>query len=60
MKAGVCQWVFNRMLVDGEMNMMDCVEFVGKQTDAECFEGAEYLELYDRRFPGRLASKGAL
>ena len=38
MKAGVCQWVFNRMLVDGEMNMMDCVEFVGKQTDAECFE----------------------
>jgi len=38
MKAGVCQWVFNRLLVDGQMNMMDCVEFVGRQTDAECFE----------------------
>ncbi len=38
MYAGVCQWVFNALLVRGEMDMFDCIEFVGLSTEADCFE----------------------
>ncbi|MCD6361879.1 MAG: sugar phosphate isomerase/epimerase [Armatimonadetes bacterium] len=38
MKAGVCQWVFNAPLTSGEMDMYDCIEFVGRETEADCFE----------------------
>ncbi len=38
MTAGVCQWVFNTRLTAGEMDMFDCIEFVGTQTEADCFE----------------------
>ena len=38
MYAGVCQWVFNALLVKGEMDMFDCIEFVGLSTEADCFE----------------------
>ena len=29
-----------------------------RKTEAELLEGAEYYELHDRRFPGRLAARG--
>lgn len=38
MQAGVCQWVFNARLTAGEMDMLDCIRFVGEETVAECFE----------------------
>lgn len=38
MKTGVCQWVFNKMLTAGEIDMLGCIEFVGSQTEADCFE----------------------
>lgn len=38
MNSGVCQWVFNSLLTADEMNMDDCIEFVGAETDADCFE----------------------
>ncbi|MGD9496952.1 MAG: sugar phosphate isomerase/epimerase family protein [Armatimonadota bacterium] len=38
MTAGVCQWVFNALLTRGEMDMFDCIQFVGTQTEADCFE----------------------
>jgi len=38
MIAGVCQWVFNTRLTAGEMDTFDCIEFVGTQTEADCFE----------------------
>jgi len=38
MQAGVCQWVFNAKLTAGEMDMFDCIRFVGEETVADCFE----------------------
>ncbi len=38
MKAGVCQWVFNALLTEDQIDMFDCIEFVGTETEAECFE----------------------
>ncbi len=38
MNVGVCQWVFNRMFLDGEIDMLGCIEFVGTETEADCFE----------------------
>ncbi len=38
MNSGVCQWVFNKLLTADEMDMFDCIEFVGAETDADCFE----------------------
>ncbi|HCA45832.1 MAG TPA: hypothetical protein DEP45_00350 [Armatimonadetes bacterium] len=38
MNAGVCQWVFNKLLVAQEMDMFDCIHFVGTETEADCFE----------------------
>ncbi len=38
MHAGVCQWVFNAPLIKGEVDMFDCIEFVGLNTEADCFE----------------------
>lgn len=38
MNSGVCQWVFNRLLTAGEMDMFDCIQFVGSETEADCFE----------------------
>lgn len=38
MNSGVCQWVFNSRLIAGEMDMFDCIEFVGAETEADCFE----------------------
>ncbi len=38
MTSGVCQWVFNSLLTAGEMDTIDCIQFVGNETDADCFE----------------------
>ncbi|MGI5819756.1 MAG: sugar phosphate isomerase/epimerase family protein [Armatimonadota bacterium] len=38
MNSGVCQWVFNKLLLDGEMDTFDCIQFVGSETSADCFE----------------------
>ena len=38
MNVGVCQWVFNRMFLDGEIDMLGCIGFVGTETEADCFE----------------------
>ena len=38
MNAGVCQWVFNKLLVEHEIDMFDCIHFVGSKTGADCFE----------------------
>lgn len=38
MNSGVCQWVFNKFLIADEMDMFDCIQFVGAETDADCFE----------------------
>ncbi len=38
MNTGVCQWVFNALLIEDEMDMFDCIRFVGAETDADCFE----------------------
>ncbi|MFW5867089.1 MAG: sugar phosphate isomerase/epimerase family protein [Armatimonadota bacterium] len=38
MNSGVCQWVFNNLLTANEMDMFDCIEFVGAETEADCFE----------------------
>jgi len=38
MKAGVCQWVFNKLLLEGSMDTLACIRFVGEQTEADCFE----------------------
>jgi len=38
MKTGVCQWVFNKMLTEGEIDMLGCIKFVGEATEADCFE----------------------
>ncbi len=38
MNAGVCQWVFNKLLVAEEIDMFDCIQFVGAETEADCFE----------------------
>ncbi|MCD6361731.1 MAG: sugar phosphate isomerase/epimerase [Armatimonadetes bacterium] len=38
MKTGVCQWVFNKLLIAGEIDMPGCIEFVGNETEADCFE----------------------
>lgn len=38
MNSGVCQWVFNSLLTAEEMDMLDCIRFVGSETDADCFE----------------------
>jgi sugar phosphate isomerase/epimerase len=38
MNSGVCQWVFNKHLTAGEMDMFDCIQFVGAETEADCFE----------------------
>lgn len=38
MKAGVCQWGFNQLLLDEAIDMFGCIKFVGEQTEADCFE----------------------
>ncbi len=38
MKAGVSSYCFNQMFLSGEINVMSAIEFVGKQTEAECIE----------------------
>ncbi len=38
MNVGVCQWVFNKMYLDGDIDMLGCIEFVGRETEADCFE----------------------
>ncbi|MFO8082531.1 MAG: sugar phosphate isomerase/epimerase family protein [Armatimonadota bacterium] len=38
MTSGVCQWVFNKLLLEDEMDMFDCIHFVGSETEADCFE----------------------
>ena len=38
MKAGVSSYCFNTMFIAGEITMMEEIEFVGKETVAECFE----------------------
>ena len=38
MKAGVCSYCFNSMLTEGKISLMEAVEFVGKETEADCFE----------------------
>jgi len=38
MNAGVCQWVFNKLLTAEELDMFDCIHFVGSETEADCFE----------------------
>jgi len=38
MKAGVSCYCFNQMLTAGEITLMDVIEFVGRETEAECIE----------------------
>jgi sugar phosphate isomerase/epimerase len=38
MKAGVCSYCFNSMLLDNQTTLMEIVSFVGKETEADCFE----------------------
>ncbi|MBT4139800.1 MAG: sugar phosphate isomerase/epimerase, partial [Candidatus Latescibacteria bacterium] len=38
MKAGVCSYCFNAMLTKNEITLMEIVSFVGKETEADCFE----------------------
>lgn len=38
MKAGVCSYCFNKMLTENQITLMDIVAFVGKETEADCFE----------------------
>lgn len=38
MKAGVCSYCFNGMLTEDEITLMEVVKFVGKETEADCFE----------------------
>jgi sugar phosphate isomerase/epimerase len=38
MKAGVCSYCFNGMLTDNQISLMEIVSFVGKETEADCFE----------------------
>ncbi len=38
MKAGVCSYCFNSMLTEGKISLMEAIEFVGKETEADCFE----------------------
>lgn len=51
MQAGVCQWVFNARLTAGEMNMLDCIRFVGEETVADCFEPLSRYWNDDERDP---------
>ncbi len=38
MKAGVCSYCFNPMFTAGEITVMEAIEFVGSETEADCFE----------------------
>ncbi|MDA0746495.1 MAG: sugar phosphate isomerase/epimerase, partial [bacterium] len=38
MKTGVCSYCFNALINAGELTLFDAIEFVGEQTEAECFE----------------------
>lgn len=38
MKAGVCSYCFNPLLTAGKITLLEVVSFVGKETEAECFE----------------------
>ena len=38
MKTGVCSYCFNSMLTEGKLSLMEAIEFVGKETEADCFE----------------------
>ncbi len=48
MKTGVCQWVFNKLLIEGEIDMGGCIEFVGNETEADCFEPLSRYWVEDR------------
>jgi len=38
MRSGVCSYCFNSLLTEKKTTLMDVVSFVGKETDAHCFE----------------------
>ncbi|MCZ6633974.1 MAG: sugar phosphate isomerase/epimerase [bacterium] len=38
MKAGVCSYCFNPLFTENQITMMEAIEFVGTQTEADCFE----------------------
>jgi len=38
MKAGMCFWCFNQMLLDGDIDVLGVMEFVGRQTEADRIE----------------------
>ena len=38
MKAGVCSYCFNPMFIAGEITLPEAIAFIGKETDADCFE----------------------
>lgn len=38
MKAGVCSYCFNTLLNENQMTLADAANFVGSETEAECFE----------------------
>ena len=49
MKTGVCSYCFNSMLTEGKISLMEAIEFVGKETEADCFEPYSPYWSPDRR-----------
>jgi len=60
MKAGVCSYCFNPLITAGKMTMMEAIEFVGKETEAECFEPYSPFWDPDRDLAEQAREAGAL
>ena len=38
MKTGVCSYCFNKLFLDGEIDIPGAIRYVGEKTEAECYE----------------------